>query len=238
MGGLAARPPGALERKLARAAPGARDVGPTAADAGAPAGGVASGAMAPERDLFANFERMRREMDELFGDVFERAAGAAPARGFSPAVDVYYTGDPPRAVVRADLAGHRPRRASTSRSAAASWCSPATAAPRRRPRAASTSSSRSSTGRSGASSRSAPTWTPTRRRRHLRGRHPARRAAARAARARRAPCRSRSASDGDDHDRDRHGRRGAARSTWRRRRGCPTRCRSCRCARPSPSPTR
>ena len=25
-----------------------------------------------ERDLFANFERMRREMDELFGDVFER----------------------------------------------------------------------------------------------------------------------------------------------------------------------
>ena len=26
----------------------------------------------PERDLFANFERMRREIDELFGDVFER----------------------------------------------------------------------------------------------------------------------------------------------------------------------
>ena len=26
--------------------------------------------MRPERDLFANFERMRREMDELFGDVF------------------------------------------------------------------------------------------------------------------------------------------------------------------------
>ena len=25
-----------------------------------------------ERDLFANFERMRREMDELFGDVFDR----------------------------------------------------------------------------------------------------------------------------------------------------------------------
>nr|MBA2319162.1 Hsp20/alpha crystallin family protein [Euzebyales bacterium] len=23
-------------------------------------------------DLFANFERMRREMDELFGDVFDR----------------------------------------------------------------------------------------------------------------------------------------------------------------------
>ena len=26
----------------------------------------------PERDIFANFDRMRREMDELFGDVFER----------------------------------------------------------------------------------------------------------------------------------------------------------------------
>ena len=60
--------------------------------------------MAHERDLFANFERMRREMDELFGDVFDRRL--APARrGASPAVDVYYTADPPRAVVRADLAG-------------------------------------------------------------------------------------------------------------------------------------
>ena len=61
-----------------------------------------------ERDLFANFERMRREMDELFGDVFER--GLAPRRrgGFVPAVDVYYVGNPPRAVVRADLAGIDP----------------------------------------------------------------------------------------------------------------------------------
>jgi HSP20 family protein len=61
-----------------------------------------------ERDLFANFERMRREMDELFGDVFDR--GLAPRRrgGFVPAVDVYYVGNPPRAVVRADLAGIDP----------------------------------------------------------------------------------------------------------------------------------
>lgn len=57
----------------------------------------------PERDLFANFERMRREIDELFGDVFERAG--LRGRGFSPPVDVYYVDDPPRAVVRADLAG-------------------------------------------------------------------------------------------------------------------------------------
>ncbi|HEY6693716.1 MAG TPA: Hsp20/alpha crystallin family protein [Solirubrobacteraceae bacterium] len=60
--------------------------------------------MASERDLFANFERMRRQMDELFDRSF------APQRrgGFSPAVDVYYTADPPRAVVRADLAGIDP----------------------------------------------------------------------------------------------------------------------------------
>jgi len=57
----------------------------------------------PERDLFANFERMRREIDELFGDVFERTGFRG--RGFSPSVDVYYQDDPPLAVVRADLAG-------------------------------------------------------------------------------------------------------------------------------------
>ena len=65
--------------------------------------------MPPERDLFANFERMRREMDELFGDVFDRT-GLAPAKrgGFSPAVDVFYQDDPPRAVVQAELAGIDP----------------------------------------------------------------------------------------------------------------------------------
>jgi HSP20 family protein len=58
-----------------------------------------------DRDLFANFERMRRDMDELFGDVF----GAGPVRrgAFTPAIDVYYVADPPRAVVRAELAGIR-----------------------------------------------------------------------------------------------------------------------------------
>jgi HSP20 family protein len=62
----------------------------------------------PERDLFANFERMRREMDELFGDVFDRPLSPRRRGGFSPAVDVYYAGDPPRAVVVADLAGIDP----------------------------------------------------------------------------------------------------------------------------------
>ncbi len=65
--------------------------------------------MAPNRDLFANFERMRREMDELFGDVFDRTGLAPSTRGgFSPAVDVFYQGDPPRAVVQAELAGIAP----------------------------------------------------------------------------------------------------------------------------------
>ena len=65
---------------------------------------VSSGAVASSRDLFANFERMRREIDELFGDVFERQTGLR-GRGFSPSVDVFYADDPPRAVVKADLAG-------------------------------------------------------------------------------------------------------------------------------------
>jgi len=60
--------------------------------------------MPPERDLFANFERMRREIDELFGDVFERSTGLR-GRGFSPSVDVFYADEPPRAVVKANLAG-------------------------------------------------------------------------------------------------------------------------------------
>jgi HSP20 family protein len=60
--------------------------------------------VAQSRDLFANFERMRREIDTLFGDVFERQTGLR-GRGFSPSVDVFYVDDPPRAVVTADLAG-------------------------------------------------------------------------------------------------------------------------------------
>jgi HSP20 family protein len=56
------------------------------------------------RDLFGNFQRMRREIDELFGDVFERSTGLR-GRAFSPSVEVFYTDDPPRAMVRAELAG-------------------------------------------------------------------------------------------------------------------------------------
>ena len=56
--------------------------------------------MASERELFRDFDRMRREMDELFGDVLDRRMGRRGS-GFSPAVDVYYCGEPPKAVVRA-----------------------------------------------------------------------------------------------------------------------------------------
>ncbi len=58
-----------------------------------------------DRDLFANFDRMRREMDELFGDVLQRSGLARRRAGFSPAVDVVYTADPSRAIVTAELAG-------------------------------------------------------------------------------------------------------------------------------------
>jgi HSP20 family protein len=63
--------------------------------------------VARERDLLVNFERMRREMDELFGNVWGGAGRFAgrPQPGFSPGVDVYYCGQPPRAIVKVDLAG-------------------------------------------------------------------------------------------------------------------------------------
>jgi HSP20 family protein len=64
--------------------------------------------MARQRDLLVNFQRMRREMDELFGDVWGEGwwPGRPQSQGFSPHVDIYYCdADPPLAVVRAELAG-------------------------------------------------------------------------------------------------------------------------------------
>jgi HSP20 family protein len=61
--------------------------------------------MPGERDLFANFERMRRDIDELLGDVLERPLAHRRRGGFSPPVDVAYADDPPRAIVTAALAG-------------------------------------------------------------------------------------------------------------------------------------
>lgn len=60
----------------------------------------------PERDLFANFARMRREMDEMLSGSWGRTTYISRrASGFSPNVDVYYSGDPQRAVVKCDLSG-------------------------------------------------------------------------------------------------------------------------------------
>ncbi|HEV3000621.1 MAG TPA: Hsp20/alpha crystallin family protein, partial [Solirubrobacteraceae bacterium] len=60
--------------------------------------------MAPQRDLFENFERMQREVDDLLGGRRRRG----PATVFAPPVDVFYVGDPPRAVVQVELPGVDP----------------------------------------------------------------------------------------------------------------------------------
>lgn len=60
----------------------------------------------PQRDLFADFARMRREMDQVMGDTWSRTRYVARrSSGFTPNVDVYYCGDPQRAIVKVDLAG-------------------------------------------------------------------------------------------------------------------------------------
>ena len=66
--------------------------------------------MARGRDPVLNFERMRREIDELFGEAWGEAAWWPGRRqtGFSPRVDVYYCGEPVRAIVKVDLAGVSP----------------------------------------------------------------------------------------------------------------------------------
>ena len=59
-------------------------------------------------DLFLNFERMWREMDELMGEPWggEGSRRARLQSGVSPHVDVYYCDrDEPRAVVLIELAG-------------------------------------------------------------------------------------------------------------------------------------
>lgn len=49
---------------------------------------------------------MRREMDQVMGDPWSRTRYVTRrASGFSPNVDVYYCGNPQRAIVKVDLAG-------------------------------------------------------------------------------------------------------------------------------------
>jgi HSP20 family protein len=63
--------------------------------------------MSRQRDLRVNFERMWREMDEMLGRPFAEQwpRAARTQTGFSPRVDVYYCGDEPRAIVKAELPG-------------------------------------------------------------------------------------------------------------------------------------
>ena len=58
-----------------------------------------------DRDLFASFDRMRREMDEMFSDAFGRSGLSRRRTGHWPPIDVAYASDPPRAIVTAELAG-------------------------------------------------------------------------------------------------------------------------------------
>lgn len=65
--------------------------------------------MSQQRDPFADFARMRREMDELLGDFWDQAGYRTrrPQAAFVPRLDVYYCGDerPDRAVVKVELPG-------------------------------------------------------------------------------------------------------------------------------------
>jgi HSP20 family protein len=59
-----------------------------------------------QKDPFADFARMRREMDQLIGDVWGQAdAAASSAPVWAPRVDVFYCGDPRKAIVEAELPG-------------------------------------------------------------------------------------------------------------------------------------
>lgn len=52
---------------------------------------------------------MRREMDEMLSNSWGRAGYVTRrASGFSPNVDVYYCGEPQKAVVKCDLSGIEP----------------------------------------------------------------------------------------------------------------------------------
>ena len=63
----------------------------------------------PKKDPFADFTRVRLEMDELLVDFWERPGLRTQSRpvGFAPRVDVYYRGDkaPEVAVFRAEIPG-------------------------------------------------------------------------------------------------------------------------------------
>ena len=65
--------------------------------------------MTSQRDPFADFARMRREMDELLGDFWDQAGyrQRRQTAAFVPRVDVYYCGEdaPEKAIVKVELPG-------------------------------------------------------------------------------------------------------------------------------------
>jgi HSP20 family protein len=65
--------------------------------------------MTRQRDPFADFARMRREMDELLGDFWDQPGyrQRRPLAAFVPRVDVHYCGEdaPEKAVVKVELPG-------------------------------------------------------------------------------------------------------------------------------------
>src|ERR671919_2504899 len=65
--------------------------------------------MPSQRDPFADFARMRREMDELLGDFWEQAGyrNRRQTAAFVPRGDVYYCGEdaPEKAIVKVELPG-------------------------------------------------------------------------------------------------------------------------------------
>jgi HSP20 family protein len=65
--------------------------------------------MTSQRDPFADFARMRREMDELLGEFWDQAGYRTQRRTvvFVPRVDVYYCGDdaPEKAIIKVELPG-------------------------------------------------------------------------------------------------------------------------------------
>ena len=65
--------------------------------------------MTSQRDPFADFARMRREMDELLGDFWDQAGHRRHRQvaAFVPRVDVYYCGEdaPEKAIVKVELPG-------------------------------------------------------------------------------------------------------------------------------------
>ena len=149
---------------------------------------VSLGSVPSERDLFANFERMRREMDELFGDVFDRGLAAPPRRLLAGRRRLLRRRSAARGRARRPRR-HRPRRGRAGDPRArARPRRPAPAADERR-RARLPAARDRARRRSGASSRSAPTSTPTRRA-PLRGRHARSSSCRSPARAARAPSRS------------------------------------------------